>query len=330
MLLAHYQSIQDDYRKVAKMLTLPPSLGLTHADLLSGLDHLQDALLHWKIQFEGGPAALAVHLPDQLLTVNPRSMQDILEEDDYSLLHESVHLSDSQIQRQLYGLHAEFVFMEWLQDHLDEDKAGKAESHMSGTLSPDDVLRLKLWSPELKTDPVALPAAREAFRQSWICEIQAYDVQMMAFDRLVKNLGGQSLKQEAGLLQRTLASETGGQTSFSTGFAIFKSFNPRQVTEGFQESVLGCVLMDTHKALIFKTVVEMKGWSLKRAAKDAAYRRQLYAWARRKILRWDHINADPHRLTSAEMDELRRNGLIDKDFTPSFPAAVGVESRQGN
>jgi len=335
MLVARFQSVQDDYRRAMKTLALPPTLGLSRADLLGGIDHLHDALLHWKIQFEGGNAALSVHLPERLLSVNPQSMQDILEQDDYSLLHESVHLTDPQIQRQLYGLHAEFVFMEWLQDHLDEDKADQAESHMSGTLSPDDVLRLKLWSPDLKTDPTALtagrrpairavpppawggrdalPAAAEAFRQSWICEIQAYDVQMMAFNRFVKHLGGPSLKREAALLEKTMASEGGAPSDLSMGFGLFESFNPGRVTDGFQEAVLSCVLMNAHKALIFQTVAEMHGWNLKRAVKDAAYRRQLYSWARRNILRWDHINTDPHRLTPAQMDDLRQNGLIDKD-----------------
>lgn len=314
MLLARFQSVQGDYRQAVKTLPLLPTLGLSHADLLGGIDHLHDALLHWKIQFEGGDAALAVHLPDRVLSVNPRSMQDILEQDDYSLLHESVHLSDPQIQRQLYGLHAEFVFMEWLQDHLDEDKTNEAESHLSGTLSPDDVLRLKLWSPDLKTDPTALSSAAEAFRQSWICEIQAYDVQMMAFDRFMKHLGGPSLKREAELLEKTMASEGGAPSDLSMGFGLFESFNAGRITEGFQDAVLGCVLMNPHKALIFRTVAEMHGWNMERARKDTAYRRQLFAWARRKILSWDHINTDLHKLTPAEMNELRQNGLIDKDL----------------
>ena len=63
----------------------------------------------------------AVQTATHLLVANPQSMPSILEEDDDVLLHESVHLSNSQVQRQLYGLHSELVFFEWLEDHLDEE-----------------------------------------------------------------------------------------------------------------------------------------------------------------------------------------------------------------
>jgi len=323
MLLAHYNSVQGDYRRLFKNLTLPSDLGLTSDDLATALDSLQNALLHWKIEFHAGYAAFAVQTATHLLVVNPQSMPSILEEDDDVLLHESVHLSKSQIERQLYGLHSEFVFFEWIQDHLDEAKASAAEARINHTLNPDDILRLELWSPALRTDRMALRAIEEAFRTSWICETQAYYVQMLAFDHQLKQEGAPPLKQTADMLRRTLASETGFAKNSPASMdspgligeddmalTVFQSFNPHQVTAGFQEAVLSCVLMDIHKGLLFKTFAEMSGWNLRQAKKDPAYRRRLFHWARQTILRWNTFRKDSMALTPTELNELRQNGLV--------------------
>src|ERR1019366_4373504 len=99
VLLAHFQTVQPDYRRTVKSLDLPPDLGLSRGDLSAALDALQDALSHWKIEFRSGYASFAVQTATHLLVVNPQSMQSILEEDDNVLLHESVHLADSQVRR---------------------------------------------------------------------------------------------------------------------------------------------------------------------------------------------------------------------------------------
>ena len=99
---------------MVKSAALPADLGLTQEDLSKALDSLQDALTHWKDRISSSYAAFAVQTATHLLVVNPQSMPHILEEDDDVLLHESVQLSDYQIKRKLYGLHAELVFFEWL------------------------------------------------------------------------------------------------------------------------------------------------------------------------------------------------------------------------
>ena len=281
---------------------------------------------HWKIEFRSSYAAFAVQTAAHLLVVNPQSMPSILEEDDDVLLHESVHLSSSQVQRQLYGLHSELVFFEWLEDHLDEEKASRAEASLNRTLNPDDVLRLRLWSSALRTDPAPLQAAEQAFRAGWICETQAYYVQMLAFDRQLKQRGAASLNRTADMLRKTLASETGFQHNSPSAdsslglvgeddmaLTLFQSFNPCRVSEGFQEAVLSCVLLDAHKGLLFQTLAEASGWSMPKAREDPAYRRQLFRWARRKILRWNSIKTDPTALNDAERNELRQNGLLAVD-----------------
>jgi len=324
MLLAHFESVQGVYRGLVKSLVLTPDLGLSRKELEAGLDSLQNALSHWKIEFHPGYAAFAVQSASHLLVVNPQSMPSILEEDDDVLLHESVHLSSSQVKRQLYGLHSELVFYEWLQDHLDEEKASQVEANVNHTLSPDDILRLKLWSPAIKTDPVPLRAAAQALRAGWICETQAYYVQMLAFDEQLKQSGATSLKQTADMLRKTLASETGLHPPSSgespglvpeddMALTLFQAFNPRRVSEQFQEAVLSCVLMDTHKALLFKMLAETAGWNLSKARKDSAYRHQLYHWARQTILRWDTLKTDSTTLNAEELKELRQNGLVAED-----------------
>jgi hypothetical protein len=326
MLLAHFQTVQGSYRRMIESLPIPPDLGLSRNELGTALDSLQDALSHWKIEFRASYAAFAVQTATRLLVVNPQSMPSILEDDDDVLLHESVHLSSSQIQRELYGLHSELVFFEWLEDHLDEEKASRAETALNRTLSPDDVLRLRLWSSALRTDPAPLKAAEQAFRTGWICETQAYYVQMLAFDHQLKQRGAASLNRTADMLRKTLASETGFQrNSPSAGnspvlvdeddmaLTLFRSFTPHRVSEGFQEAVLSCVLLDAHKGLLFQTLAEASGWSIQKAGKDPTYRRELFGWARRKILRWNSIKTDPTALNDAERNELRQNGLLAVD-----------------
>jgi len=292
MLLAHFQTVQGSYHRMVKSLALPANLGLSQEELGAALDSLQEALLHWKIEFHPGYAAFAVQTAAHLLVVNPQSMPSILEEDDDVLLHESVHLSGSQVQRQSCALHSELVFFEWLEGHLDEEKASRAETELNHTLSPDDLLRLKLWSPALRTDPEPLRAAEQAFRASWICETQAYYVQMLAFDQQLKQQGAKSLQRTADMLRKTLASETGLTGDDEMALTLFQSFNPHQVSDGFQEAVLPCVLMDAHKELLFQTLAEASGWNLAKTREDPAYRRQLYGWARQKILRWDRIKLE--------------------------------------
>ena len=266
---------------------------------------------HWRIEFLSSYAAFAVQTTTHLLVVNPQSMPHILEEDDDVLLHESIHLSGSQVKRQLYGLHSELVFLEWLQDHLDEEKASAAEAKLNRTLNPDDILRLKLWSATLKTDPVPLRAAEETLRVSWICETQAYYVQMLVFDLQLKQQGASSLKATADMLKKTLASETGAQLGDNDmALTLFQSFNPHRVSEGFQDAVLPCILMDAHNGLLFQTVAEAYGWDFQKAEKNPVYRRQLYRWARQNILRWDTITTDSYALNENETNELRQNGLI--------------------
>ena len=276
MLVAHFQSVQGSYRRTIKSMTLPANLGLSQKDLMSALDLLQDALTHWKIEFHPGYAAFAVQAGMHLLAVNPQIMQSILDDDDGVLLHESVHLSRSQVQRQLYGIHSELVFFEWLENNLDEEKSAKAEEKLNHMLTPDDVLRLELWSLSLKTDKAALHAAREAFRVSWICETQAYYVQMLAFDQQLKQQGDVSLKRTAEMLRKTLASETGValDRENEVAFTLFQALNPHRVTEEFQKAVLSCVLVDTHKKLLFSTLAAASGWDMQKSQKDPAYRQQ--------------------------------------------------------
>jgi len=315
MLLAHYQTVERDYQRLIKKLTLPVNLGLNQADLLKALEALQYALLQWKIEFHSGFAAFAVQSSTHLLAVNPQSMPSILEDDDDVLLHESVHLSTSQIQRQLYGLHSELIFFEWVQDHLDEERASRAEDALKHTLTPDDILRLKLWTPSLQTNSAPFHALEQAFRTSWICETQAYYVQMLAFDRQLKQQGPLSLKQTADMLRKTLVSETGIQLKSEDDMVltIFQSFDSHRVSEGFQEAVLSCVMMDAHKELLFKTLAEISGWDPAKAAKDAAYRRKFYQWARQTVLRWNSMKTESLTLNADELKELRQNGLIAAD-----------------
>jgi hypothetical protein len=220
-------------------------------------------------------------------------MQGILEEDDDVLLHESVHLTRSQIKRASDGLHDELIFLERLPDHLDEEKASQAEARLNRTLNPDDILRLKLWSQDLVKDTEALRAARLALRESWICETQAYYVQLLVLDRRLKRQETRSLKAAADRLRQTLISETGLSGQEDMALTLFQSFNPRLVTEGFQEAVLPCVLMNAHSALLFQTLAETSGWDIQKAGKDPAYHRRLFAWARQKILRWNALTAGP-------------------------------------
>src|ERR1700733_775932 len=104
---------------------------------------------------------------------------------------------------------------------------------------------------------------------------------MLAFDQQLKQQGEISLKRTAEMLQKTLASETGtalaGENDIA--FTLFKAFDPHRVTEEFQKAVLSCVLVDTHKKLLFSTLAAASGWDLQKSQTDPVYRRRLDQWA---------------------------------------------------
>jgi len=323
MLLAHYESVEKGYRNLISGLSLPLELGLTAQDLNTALDSLHHALSEWKIEFRPSYAAFAVQTATHLLVVNPQSMPHILENDDDVLLHESVHVAKDQVARQLYGLHAELVFFEWIQEHVDEDKAAKAEERLRHSLTPDNVLRLKLWAEPLSVSSGPWKNAANALRASWICEIQAYYVQMLAFNRQLQAQGALPLDRTAEMLRKTFASELAAKpySAQSTespltmkeddiALNVFQSFRATSVSPGFQDAVLACVLMDTHKGLLFKTLTEAGGWDLRKANADTAYRRQLFRWARAKILRWKSLRTESTALSESEREDLRQNGLL--------------------
>ncbi len=323
MLLSHYHAVEAGYRQTLQELHWSANLGITLAALSTGLDHLEEALEHWTIEFQGGNAALAVHAPQQRLAVNPQSMQSILEDqDDFSLLHESVHLTTAQEKRQLYGLYHELLFADWLVNHFDEKRTRDYEKKVGHVLGLEDLLGQQLWSPALRTDEAAREAASSAVRESWICEIQAYQVQLMAIDHAMQKTQGRSLHQRLSVIRKMLALETAPAASAEVeerpellgdedvGLAVFQSFRSQRVTDAFQKAVLACVLLNPHNALVFQAIAWSQGWNLERAGTNAAYRDQLFEWARRTILRWEDLPQESDELSSDALQRLRREGLL--------------------
>ena len=320
MLLARYGADQREYRAAFESIDWPAELGLGREELLQGLDNLQQALTSWPIRFQPGNAAFAVSATAHELSVNPLSVEDLLQQDADALLHESVHVTPSQEKRQQDALYAEYLFVSWLQDHVDDARLERAEAGRDRPLDIDELIDRKLWAGRLESQRAPLDALSRTLRESWICEIQAYYVQLSALNRSLKRAGGASLHHRVAGLQRMLLSESGFAGSSSTGgslvdpgetgLRVFQAFDARRVTAEFRTAVLGCVLLNEHDARLFRALAEAHGWSMAKARRSPPYRRRLEAWAEASLLHWESLRTAPYTLNPRQLDELRRAHLL--------------------